>query len=180
MALRAGYVGIKKSMLGLINSLTNAKIIKTVGNGLKLTNAGTMSVNIDTDTLEFVNGKLTAKSKGVVYDVSEEITSQVIGIYKDANGEKPLKRAYITFDSVTLNNWNRKDVSSLNVAKAVQVDLIVDTLANGQWGMGYRDGTKYFMGLYDPALGASFFISGDTIFTGCKVILIMDYIETEV
>ena len=179
MALRAGYVGVKKSMLGLINSLTNAKIIKTIGDGLKLTSAGTMSVDIDTDTLEFDNGKLTAKSKGVLYDVSEEITSQVIGIYKDANGEKPLKRAYITFDSVTLSAWNRKAVTSLNVDKAVQVDLIVDTTASGQWGMGYRDGTKYFMAAYDPTLGASFFISGDSIFTGCKVILIMDYIEKE-
>lgn len=45
MALRAGYIGIKKTMLGVINSLSDAKIIKSVTGGLKLTSAGALSVN---------------------------------------------------------------------------------------------------------------------------------------
>lgn len=44
MALRAGYIGIKKSWLGLINKLSTAKIIKSIGNGLELTSAGKLNV----------------------------------------------------------------------------------------------------------------------------------------
>ena len=61
MALRAGYTGIKKSMLGLINSLAVAKIIKNVGDGLTLTNAGTLKAAIDTATMEIKDHKLAAK-----------------------------------------------------------------------------------------------------------------------
>lgn len=61
MALRAGYIGIKKSLLNTIKGLSGAKIIKTIGNGLKLTAAGQLSADIDTDTMEFKAGKLSAK-----------------------------------------------------------------------------------------------------------------------
>ena len=64
MALRAGYYGVKKSMLAAISSLAGAKIIKTIGNGLNLSNAGTLKVDIDADTMEFINGKLAVKSAG--------------------------------------------------------------------------------------------------------------------
>lgn len=62
MALRAGYYGVKKSMLAKIASLAAAKIIKTIGDGLKLTSAGKLSCDIDTDTMEFKDHKLAAKS----------------------------------------------------------------------------------------------------------------------
>lgn len=179
MALKAGYIGVKKSMLGLINSISSAKIIKTIGNGLKLTNAGTLSADIDSNTMEFVNGKLAAKSKGLVYDVSEEITSQVIGTYKDSDGEKELKRAYVTFNSITAGTWNRKVLTGLNVSKVVEMNGVVHTTSNGDWSLGYRDNSKYLMLVYDHTLGASIYVSSDSIFTGCKAVLIIDYIEAE-
>lgn len=61
MALKSGYIGIKKSMLGLINNLSSSKLIKSIGNGLSMTTAGKLSANIDSDTMEFKNGKLAAK-----------------------------------------------------------------------------------------------------------------------
>lgn len=74
MALKAGYIGVKKSMLGLINSIASAKIIKTIGNGLKLTSAGTLSADIDTETMEFKNGKLAAKATALDYSTTEQNT----------------------------------------------------------------------------------------------------------
>lgn len=44
MALKAGYVGIKKTMIGLINSLSSAKIIKSFGDGLDLTSDGELNL----------------------------------------------------------------------------------------------------------------------------------------
>lgn len=74
MALKAGYIGVKKSMLGLINSISSAKIIKTIGNGLKLTSAGTLSADIDTDTMEFKGGKLSAKASAADFSTDETET----------------------------------------------------------------------------------------------------------
>lgn len=48
MALKAGYIGIKKSMLGLINSLASAKLIKSFGDGLNLTSAGKLNMTAAT------------------------------------------------------------------------------------------------------------------------------------
>lgn len=48
MALKAGYIGIKKTMLGLINSLSSAKLIKSFGDGLNLTNAGKLNMTAAT------------------------------------------------------------------------------------------------------------------------------------
>lgn len=64
MALRAGYYGVKRNMIDFIKSLNGAKVIKTIGDGLKLTSAGALSVDINTETMEFLNGKLSAKSTG--------------------------------------------------------------------------------------------------------------------
>lgn len=61
MALRAGYYGVKKSVLAAISNLSGAKIIKSIGDGLKLTSAGKLSCDIDADTMEFKAGKLSAK-----------------------------------------------------------------------------------------------------------------------
>jgi len=62
MALKAGYYGIKKSLLDMITGLAGSKVIKSIGNGLDLTDAGALSTDIDTDTMEYKNGKLAAKS----------------------------------------------------------------------------------------------------------------------
>lgn len=96
MALRAGYHGVKKSLLAAISNLSGAKIIKSIGDGLKLTSAGKLSCDIDAETMEFKNGKLSSKNTGSgvkshvytgVGGSSTEITfddapSKIIGIYE--------------------------------------------------------------------------------------------------
>lgn len=77
MALRAGYIGVKKSMLGLINSISGSKIIKSIGSGLSLSNAGELSANIKSvgDGLGLSDaGALSAniKSIGTGLSLSEE------------------------------------------------------------------------------------------------------------
>ena len=55
MALKAGYYGIKKALIDMLNG---AKIIKTIGSGLSLSDAGSLSVK-NGDFLGFDdNGKL--------------------------------------------------------------------------------------------------------------------------
>ena len=44
MALRAGYYGLKHSLISKLQSLATAKIIKTIGTGLNLTSGGTLNV----------------------------------------------------------------------------------------------------------------------------------------
>lgn len=66
MALKAGYKGIKKNVLDSLMSLLGAKAIKTIGNGLSLSDAGALAADIDTDTMEFKDGKLASKSTGGV------------------------------------------------------------------------------------------------------------------
>lgn len=62
MALRAGYYGVKKSVLDAIAGMVGSKIIKSIGDGLKLTSAGKLSCDIDTDTMAFKSGKLSVKN----------------------------------------------------------------------------------------------------------------------
>lgn len=98
MALRAGYVGVKKSMLGVISSLAGAKVIKTIGDGLKLTSAGKLSVDINTETMEFKGGKLSAKTASADYDTDEVDTGA-----KWTDG-KPIYRKVIHSDTAIANS----------------------------------------------------------------------------
>lgn len=54
MALRSGYYGLKKSAITalqtLLNNVSGMKIIKSFGDGLKLSNAGKLSLEAATDT----------------------------------------------------------------------------------------------------------------------------------
>lgn len=65
MALKAGYTGVKKSLVGFINSISGMKLIKTIGDGLDLTSAGKLNVVLDSETMEFVDNKVSSKSKGL-------------------------------------------------------------------------------------------------------------------
>lgn len=65
MALRAGYYGlknsVKKTLEKLASDLAGAKIIKSVGDGLSLSDQGALAANIDSETMEFKDHKLAAK-----------------------------------------------------------------------------------------------------------------------
>ena len=93
MALKAGYYGVKKSVLAFVNSLTNAKIIKSIGDGLAFSDAGALSADIDNATMEFKNGKIAAKAVAVDYSTTEQLLPE-----KWLNGES-LYRKVFTFDA---------------------------------------------------------------------------------
>ena len=62
MALKAGYKGVKKSVLDSLLSLLGSVAIKDIGDGLALDSDGELAADIDTSTMEFTEeGKLAAK-----------------------------------------------------------------------------------------------------------------------
>lgn len=87
MALKAGYIGIKKSMLGLINSLASAKLIKSFGDGLNLTSAGKLNMTAATaskiggvkvgEGLEIEEGVLKVTSTGMIDYSTVEVDTGV-------------------------------------------------------------------------------------------------------
>lgn len=79
MALRAGYYGVKKSFIKLVETLSTGKLIKTIGDGLNLSPAAKLTVKIDTDYFKFINGILTLKDEPgstVNYSTTEQATGQ--------------------------------------------------------------------------------------------------------
>lgn len=120
MALRAGYIGIKKSWLGLINKLSTAKIIKSIGNGLELTSAG--KLNVTAASASAIGGikvgdGLSAGSGGKV-SVSAA-TSEDIGGIKVGDG--------LTIDdgvlSATASGFSRTNIFTGSVSTAGEVVL---------------------------------------------------------
>ena len=73
MALKAGYYGIKKSFIDKLSALLSAKVIKSVGNGLSLSEQGEIAADIDTETMEFKTGKLAAKLPVIPPSVEMEL-----------------------------------------------------------------------------------------------------------
>lgn len=116
MALKAGYLGVKKNLIDLINTMAGGKIIKTIGNGLTLSDAGALSADIDTDTMEFKEGKLSAKSTGGAVDYS--ITPVPTGS-KWIDG-KDVKMIVIT-KSTDVQAENTFDLSSLNINEVISI-----------------------------------------------------------
>ena len=114
MALKAGYVGVKKSMLGLINKLAASKLIKTIGDGLTLTAAGTLKASIDTETMEFKSGKLASKggSKFEVIFSTESASGETIEVSEDVTNYKLLM-----FESWDNNYKATALVSCLDIVK---------------------------------------------------------------
>ena len=136
MALKAGYVGVKKSVLGVISSLAGAKVIKTIGDGLKLTNAGKLSVDINTETMEFKSGKLSAKTASADYDTDEVDTGA-----KWTDG-KPIYRKVIHSDTAIANNTVL--VSGVeHVVNAYGAQLYVGDSNNRWYNFPYGAGLRW-------------------------------------
>ena len=118
MALRAGYYGVKGNLISVISKLAGAKIIKTIGDGLKLTTAGKLSCDIDADTMEFKNGKLAAKSKSWDYSTNEVNTGQ-----KWIDG-KDIFCKVLTFEnavSINANTWYDTTEPTTGIDKVVDI-----------------------------------------------------------
>lgn len=88
MALRSGYYGlknsVKRSLEKLASDMSGAKIIKTVGDGLTLSEQGSLAADIDSDTMEFKDHKLAAK----IPEIPSSFTMEQI-YYNDGNPATP-------------------------------------------------------------------------------------------
>lgn len=136
MALKAGYYGIKKSMLGVIRSLAGAEVIKSIGDGLDLTSDGNLSVDIDTNTMEFNDGKLSAKTASADYDTDEVDTGA-----KWIDG-KPIYRKVIHSDTAIANNTVL--VSGVeHVVNAYGAQLYVGDSNNRWYNFPYGAGLRW-------------------------------------
>lgn len=144
MALRAGYYGIKKNILSTINRLSGAKIIKTIGDGLKLTSAGKLSCDIDTDKMEFKSGKLSVKAVSTNYSTDEVETGQ-----KWVDGRSIYMKTYI-LDSVTVQIENLNNIDLLDAEGTVlykyQSDMfrcVLGSFSNAFANVYYNEVIKY-------------------------------------
>lgn len=112
MALRAGYYGlknsVKKKLEKLAADMAGAKIIKSFGDGLDLTNAGKLNLTAATASklggvkvgvgLEIVNGKLNVTATGSLdYSLEEQNTG-----VKWIDG-KDIFQKTLVFDSLPAN-----------------------------------------------------------------------------
>jgi len=120
MALRAGYYGVKKSVQAVISNLSGAKIIKSIGDGLKLTSAGKLSCDIDTDTMEFKDHKLSVKqsgsSGGITYSTTEVNTGRK---WIDGSDIYCITHMYESPFTPTDMSWTNMDIDMTGIAQIV-------------------------------------------------------------
>ena len=163
MALRAGYYGIKKNVLDVISKLSGAKVIKTIGDGLKLTTAGKLSCDIDAETMEFKNGKLAAKSTGFDFSTVEFNTGKkwidggdIYGIVlNNATITVPGGSNFGTIDLTNLNIDKPLYCYATNTENGFIYPLVSDSSSN-QYGVRF---TKNDFGLRKPSAGGSITIT---------------------
>lgn len=164
MALKAGYVGIKKLLQGVTaaqaSKLDNLPAIETIGAGLSLSDEGVLSASSDGSDM---------------YDVTGAAVK--IGKYKDSNGTVDRYRAVIHYASLNKGAWNYASISALNVDKITRLDGVLHTPANGDWGMGYRDSTKGFIVVADPTNGLGIYVQSDNIFTGSTADVVIEFTQ---
>lgn len=158
MALRSGYYGLKnatvKAVQKLLSDTAGAKIIKTIGNGLKLTSAGTLSCDIDTDTMEFKNGKLAAKGTGGFdYSTDEVITGQkwidgkdiYCKVLSNQSLSIPGGGTYFDISLTDLNIDTPVDVRCIAPAEGIVIPWVTDSL-NSCCGVKYTKTAVSFRG----------------------------------
>lgn len=159
MALRAGYVGVKKSLLGVINSLAGAKVVKSIGDGLKLTAAGKLSADINTETMEFKSGKLSAKATSINYDTDEVATGNK---WID---DKDIYVKVLTGVGIGQNQWGAP------VDLGVVVDKVIDFHVQSTDGGGAYSPGLASAQVTTETTSSIKFISALTSFTNATVIV---------
>lgn len=130
MALKAGYHGIKKSLLDKLLQMSGALVIKSLGTALSLSDAGELRVRNasdshsgviqpDGETTSIVDGKLVSKG-GVSFTALEQDTG-----LKWVNGKKIYQKTYYfnktDLDTCTTNESIGRFVTGISKG---DVDLI--------------------------------------------------------
>ena len=118
MALKAGYYGVKKSLIDLVKALASSVIVKDVGDGLEYDEeTGELSAEIKSigDGLELdENGELAATGKSTEYAVTEFDTGE-----KWINGGAIKGKIY----KVKANQLQESTVTSQIVKGHIYTDL---------------------------------------------------------
>lgn len=131
MALKAGYKGIKKSVLESLMSLLGSKSIKSIGNGLSLSEAGELATDIDTDTMEYKDGKLASKATGGVNYSETEVNTGL----KWTDGKDIYMKSGSLTSNITMNDLN-------TIITGVNVDTLVGVEGSEKWS--WTDGTYFY------------------------------------
>ena len=194
MALRAGYYGLKNTVKNKLEKLaadtSGMKIIKTIGDGLNLTNAGKLNVTAATDSklggfkvgsgLSIEDGVLSAVGgTSWKYDVSG--TPYNAGTYIDSNGvEHDVKEVVITKASLVAG-WNTIDTTDLSIDRVLEATAILRTGAtNGDWFTPYyRQSTNYGCITYNETDGLRLNIGTESFLVGSTAEVKIKYVEAE-
>lgn len=120
MALKAGYIGIKKSMLGIINGLASAKLIKSFGDGLNLTQAGKLNMTAATTSkiggvkigegLNINDGVVSVSASCVVDYSSTEVDTGI----KWIDGKTIYAKSYFMDSSIPATNTSFDTIADLD------------------------------------------------------------------
>lgn len=88
MALKAGYKGVKNSLISFVESLVGSKVIKSIGDGLSLSEAGELEVNIGDGLSASEAGELEVDiGDGLEIDESNKLSVKIgTGLSFDDNG----------------------------------------------------------------------------------------------
>lgn len=131
MALKAGYKGVKNSLMYFIESLVGSKVIKSIGDGLSLSEAGELEVDIG-DGLDIdESDKLAVKlGSGLSFDSDGAIESDSTGGIGYSTTEFDTGNKWIdgktiygrVFTGLTISN----NTFSTDIDLGVEADTIVD------------------------------------------------------
>lgn len=193
MALRAGYYGlkntVKKKLEKLAADTAGMKIIKTIGDGLNLTNAGKLNVTAATasklggvkvgEGLSISDGVLSAEGgTSWKYDVSG--TPYNAGTYIDSNGdEHDVKEVVITKASLVAG-WNDISTTGLNIDRVLEASAIIRTSSNGDWfAPYYRQSSNYVCVMHDSTAGLRLNIGTESFLVGSTAEVKIKYVEEE-
>lgn len=108
MALRAGYYGIKNALLKKLEALTNAVVIKSIGEGLDLSAAGELS---------------NTSTGGMDYSTEEQNTG-----LKWTDGRDIYKKSG-SLTNITMNELN-------TVITGVNADIVIGFEGSETWTLG--------------------------------------------
>lgn len=166
MALKAGYHGIKKSLLDKLLQMSGALIIKSLGSALSLSDAGKLSVDTDGVTINVVDGKLVADipSSGLdyelLYDGSTPVgTTTTVELLHDMDDYSTLVIESMLADGVDYTYWfypvsRIKTLLYTGTAEAiVPVINVAGSAYTFRFKLGQTDNSLLFDNFFGAKLG---------------------------
>ena len=139
MALKAGYKGVKNSLVSFIESLVGSKVIKSIGDGLSLSDAGELELDIG-DGLEIdASDELVVKiGSGLAFDENGAIEVDSTGGLDYSNTEQDTGLKWLDGRSIYQKTWSKTSIDNIpNNGKLwittdfSDIDLVIQAIAAG-------------------------------------------------